>query len=680
MAIIISAAVGNWSNSATWTGGVVPGNGDSAVINHAVTVDVNTTIGPSAPGYTTSGTLGPFAFIVNGPYNLGGSLNGVSSYFGNGAGTPSLTVATGIALTVRGDVVLNCSQLILHAGATYEFDSSQATTPLSQSYVLEILNEYRSFAAGLFTNGTAGNRCIITSNTAGGNGRITCGEKCHNFSQWDSGLGQLSYTNLSYLGGTTIPAWALRADNADIVSASWCKFNYCGKISFFSSQAASIISFNHVTFTNGINTSEPGQSASGTDLHLDDDGTPATGTRQFNYCYFGLCLQPYLVNGLNFNHCVFAWPWAVGSVAMAANLVPRTFNDCLIYQGEPYAGGNGCGIAHGNSYTNCYFIQDSTHNVNSHFMFIAGGGPGVTTATGNIFEVARLPNGYYGGNCFIIASADNGSTTTNIINIHNNIVLPCKCTMPGGEGYYTPGGGPTGIGAGNAIAAGTLITVLKGTGDLYNYAFNVQYNTSTIPSGIGSIDPDENEAGPAHLMTACMNNIFWNLGTTIGECVWWNSNSHARMPSIDYVYATNLDYNVKWHTDTTSVSYLNSPASWASASTSTPGYRDGWFSGSVPPGVHDIYASNQQFLDNTRCMLTYDTSLGGTGTASHFMSQIVLMNDDSGYNTAYSNVALVAWVRAGFAPTNGTVWRASSNQDTAGAVQMAAPMLAMEIW
>ena len=79
-------------------------------------------------------------------------------------------------------------------------------------------------------------------------------------------------------------------------------------------------------------------------------------------------------------------------------------------------------------------------------------------------------------------------------------------------------------------------------------------------------------------------------------------------------------------------------------------------------------------------MLTYDTSLGGTGTASHFMSQIVLMNDDSGYNTAYSNVALVAWVRAGFAPTNGTVWRASSNQDTAGAVQMAAPMLAMEIW
>lgn len=60
MAAITSAASGNWSATGTWTGGVVPGEGDTVTIQngHTVTINQNITVGAdtSTPAIQMSGT------------------------------------------------------------------------------------------------------------------------------------------------------------------------------------------------------------------------------------------------------------------------------------------------------------------------------------------------------------------------------------------------------------------------------------------------------------------------------------------------------------------------------------------------------------------------------------------------------------------------------------------------
>jgi hypothetical protein len=67
--------------------------------------------------------------------------------------------------------------------------------------------------------------------------------------------------------------------------------------------------------------------------------------------------------------------------------------------------------------------------------------------------------------------------------------------------------------------------------------------------------------------------------------------------------------------------------------------------------AHD-FSANPNFLDATRTVATWDSSLGGPGTEAHALAQ--MLAGTAGYTPS----ALVTWVRAGFAPTN-NLFRAS---------------------
>lgn len=91
---------GNWSDTTVWGGGP-PGIGDTATLNHNITVDVNTTVGTSPNNNTTS--------VV--------TFNNV---------TKTLTVNTNITLTIRGNMNLGngAPTVSLKEGAGLVFDAS----------------------------------------------------------------------------------------------------------------------------------------------------------------------------------------------------------------------------------------------------------------------------------------------------------------------------------------------------------------------------------------------------------------------------------------------------------------------------------------------------------------------------------------------------------------------------
>ena len=201
---------GNWNDATAttpWTAltgsgvGGVPGDGDTVTISSAVVVDGNTTVGTSAAAGTAVITV---------------------------TGVGSLSVNSGVSLTVRGDTVLADTVLTLAAGSSYYFDSSLAAgTP---RYKIRISNTNSQTGSKLVCNGVLGNRVTIGKAAGSGNGLI--GRGINGSLTWSPI--RATYTDFSDLGSTSTgydnDAIESKGTSAQEFYFNNCTFVRCGRV------------------------------------------------------------------------------------------------------------------------------------------------------------------------------------------------------------------------------------------------------------------------------------------------------------------------------------------------------------------------------------------------------------------------------------------------------------------
>jgi hypothetical protein len=156
-ASITSAQSGNWADSTTWSGGVVPGNGDTAIL---------------ANGFTVTIPAGTYVVVGSSPADDTGTPAIACS--GN-TGTGVLTING--TLVVRGPVTQCNSVWTAGAGAVIVHDSSQAATPSTANYTWRVGMVNSQNGSKFVLTGAAGSRITVgiagTVNTNGTNA-IVC--------------------------------------------------------------------------------------------------------------------------------------------------------------------------------------------------------------------------------------------------------------------------------------------------------------------------------------------------------------------------------------------------------------------------------------------------------------------------------------------------------------------------
>lgn len=421
MALITSAATGNWATGATWTGGVAPGAGDQAKVQgtHVVTIPVATTV-----------TVG------HGP-DLGGDA------------VPAIEIATGGQLVLNG--TLNCRgdfkcsasnttrSYVQGPGATFNFDTSEAATPANAIYQFIQPSQYPGTQPSAQINGTNGSHAVFTA-TGGGKGRFV-GTGANYFS-----LLEAYYCDFSKLGSNTLNMIAPSV-NSDVADPSSrfilenCTFTDCGPIN-----------------TNGVNIDPRAKfrmyknkftgSLQSFCLQISSYGAKlgTNSERLLEGNKFDKHVRLYSPRDFTIKYNYFGEAWTTTSTDAAGwaefryNTVRQpntTFND------SP---------ANGHVLDN-FFVFDSGVATNIHILGVgAYAGPGTYNIKGNIFKFTGTDAT---GDCITISSPSGPVT----INIENNIVLPNE----------------------DDETTGTLVSALGNA----NTTLNINHNTVHLGTGGG---------------------------------------------------------------------------------------------------------------------------------------------------------------------------------------------------
>jgi hypothetical protein len=592
MAAYTTTQTGNWSSTSTWGGTGPPGNGDTATVSFSVTVDTNTTVGSSP---NTGGTA---AITIN-----------------TNSRAVTLTIATGVALICKGDIIqgnnyLTQSAIVLNAGS-----SITLRPPSGQQYKIDCTQELNSITI----NGSSGSHCAIATDTSLGGtaGYISTSTGPNR----DQGVLTATYCDFSYLGTSSTAGVQVHTDypaNTN-VSITNCTFSHCNF--YFTGGSNSSwdgnLTFQYNSFTNS--TTFTPNSATASCAGWGFGSNRSSGTRLIDSCAFDKPID----NGA-FRQCQFTNNVVAGIMRIAGNTSwpsDTYFNQNVFYGTS--AAANLMALIVGDI-KNCYFA--ATDATNPQYLTVDNS-LASCSVTGCIFENPSAGAGQGGaGDCVLPQTRNTGTPT---LTVKLCIVLPDADNK----------------------SSGKLITDLQ----TQKVAVTVEHNTYYAAAGEGGIiQLDEAASSYAGEIASCRANIAW--ASSASSHVLAVRDAGSGTPAVDAV--TLAGYNGYWNPNT-GTCYYNSSTSQANVT----GYEGIKVSNASPYPNAQIgtgdFTANPQFVDSTRNLGSWGATQGGDGTAAGAIA-ILAANPAL---IGQAGTGLLAWVRNGFQPQSTSYKGASYSSD-----------------
>lgn len=367
MATITSAQTGNWETSSTWVGGVEPGDGDIAILAHAITLDGDITVGTNVAG-TDAITI---------------------------QSSGSLTVTGGVTLRCKGDVNVQATSLgalTIEAGCKLYMEGDEV-------YDLIFPSQYPGVNPAVVVRGTALSRAAIGLGTGS-----TVSHMLIRGSATFHTLIDAEYCDFNDIGTSSIDCMtpslpSFSGSEYCVFRLVNCSFTNCGRLNLQGASGA----WTQITLQNTSFKTSAGTYCLRWDLA---DSLDASAVRIIDQCVFDKEIELFSATDLTINNeCIFQ-----------QGFVSAVSGEWAEFRNNFVGKDNRAPTTTHGSVTGGYWIKSDAAAVNPHNMQFAAG-LGNQTANGTIYEYVGSDSD---GDCNIIPSPSSAATYT----FRNCIFLP----------------------------------------------------------------------------------------------------------------------------------------------------------------------------------------------------------------------------------------------------------------